>query len=466
MPRFDIIKGERVASNADYRDQLPVNLVAVERPVLGARGYLLSHSGLTSFSTGLGADRNGIWNERQFNHYRISGSDFISIDSIGTVASLGTISGNQRASLAYSFNTQAIVADGRMWLYNGTTLTEVTDPDLGDPIDVTWIDGYYFLTDGEFLYHTKITDEFAIDPLQFATAEFSPDPSLAVDKTSDNQVIVFGRYSTEYFVNRATDNFAFQRISGKALKIGVVGTHAETEMDGRFFIVGSSKEESVSAYMLGAGNYQSISSREIDKIFAEYTDTELSTTSLETRIEDRDQFIIVNLPRHTLLYNHSIAQSMGVGVAWTIVKTGTEDAPWQAINGVFDPRIASWVYGDRYTTNIALLDNTVASQYGEQVETIFYSPLITLETMSINTLEIDTIPGLQLNIENVTSAISLTYDGISYGKEWFKLYGQIFDYSTRFVLNRLGYVRDFVGLKVRTVTTERVAFSKMEIDYG
>ena len=82
-----------------------------------------------------------------------------------------------------------------MFLYSvGGGFVEVTDINLGDPIDGVWINGYYFLTDGENIYHTDINDESAIDPLKFATAEFMPDTSVGLGKTQDNKVIVFGRY--------------------------------------------------------------------------------------------------------------------------------------------------------------------------------------------------------------------------------------------------------------------------------
>ena len=233
-----LLSGDKIGSETDYRDALPVNMYAVERNILGAKGYMLSHPGLTSFAEGSGIDRNGYWNERFGIHYRVSGNELISVDTTGGYTSLGSISGSDRASLVNSFNTQAIVADGRMWLHDGSTLSEVTDPDLGNPVDITWIDNYYFMTDGEFLFHTNITDESAIDPLKFATSEFSPDPTLGVEKTSDNQVAVFNRFTIEYFVNRALENFAFQRIQGKAVKAGIVGTHCKTEMDGTFYILG------------------------------------------------------------------------------------------------------------------------------------------------------------------------------------------------------------------------------------
>lgn len=467
MPRLTILKGDKVSINADYRDALPENMIAVQREILGASGYMISHPGLSLFATGVGIDRGGLWNERFNKHFRVSGESLIEVKQDGTIQNLGPISGSNRASLSTSFNTQAVVSDGSMWLYDNILLTQITDSNLGTPIDITWIDGYYFLTDGEFLYHTDLSDETSIDPLKFATAEFSPDATLAVDKTADNQVIVFGRYSIEYFINRATDNFAFQRVAGKAQKIGIVGTHCETELDGRFFILGGTKEEAPSVHMIMAGDSQSVATREIDKIIALYTESELASAVLETRVEDRDKFILVRLPNHTLLYNHTVSQLVGLSGAWSIVKTPIQDSfKWRGVNGIFDPRIAKWVYGDNTNSNIGILDNSVATQYGAQVESILYTPFLNVESASIDVFELDTLPGHPVNIENVTVSISLTYNGLTYGKEWFNLYGEKQTYNTRFILRRLGYVRDYVGFKIRCVSKDRVNFAGLDLNYG
>ena len=468
MPNMPVtlIKGDSTNSKTDYRDALPVNMTGVLREILGARGYMISHPGLSGFAVGAGLDRGGVWNERLGEHFRVSGQELVTLSDLGAVNSIGAVSGSDRSSFAYSFNTQAVVEDGKMWLYDGTTFTQITDTDLGSPIDICWVDGYYFLTDGEYLYHTLITDEYSIDPLQYATAEFSPDPTLGVAKTTDNQVIVFGRYSTEWFVNRATPNFAFQRLTGKSVKSGIVGTHCKAELEGRFYVMGGAKYESVSIHVVSGGRYQSIASREVDKLIAEYTESQLSESIIETRTEDRDKFIIVHLPNETLIYNASLAERVGNDLAWSIVKSDIlGDTPWRGVNGVFDPRIG-WVYGDKYNSNIGLLDHSVSTQYGDAVEQILYSPLINLETASIDKLSIESIPGHQINPDNVTVALSLTYDGLTYGKEWWVGYGQIHNYGQRFIVNRLGYVRDNVGFKLRCASPERLCFALMVVSYG
>lgn len=466
--KLPIIKGDRVSSKADYRDALPVNFMTVPREILGANGYLISMYGLTAHGAGgAGIDRGGYWNDRQERHFRVSGTDLISLSASGVAQILGVISGSLPASFAQSFTSQAIVADGRMWRFNGSILSEVTDPDLGNPIDITWIDGYYFLTDGENIYHTDIDDETSIDPLKYSTSAYSPDLTLAVATTSDNQVLVLNRYSTEYFINRATENFAFARLASKTVKCGVVGTHAYAELNATYYLIGSGREEAISIHVLSSGTYKSIASREVDKILAEYVESELANAVMESRVMDKEGFLIVHLARHTLQYSDSIARTLGTKYAWAILKSDINgDTPWRAIHGVFDPRVPGWIYGDKQNSNIGRLDDSVATQYGSAVEQIFYSPLVNMETASINSLEVDTLPGHQVSASDVTCAVSITYDGLTYSKEWWKLYGQQYNYEVRFILNRLGYVRENIGFKVRCTAPERTAFTLITLNYG
>lgn len=458
---LDLIKGDKVGDETDYRDNLPVNMTAVIKPIFGARGYMIQSPGLTQYGSGTGIDRGGLWNERQLNHYRVSAGELISVDVNGVKTTLGAISGTDTASLPYSFNTQGVVADGKFWLYDTTVgFREVTDPELGDPIDCVWVDGFYFFTDGDFIYHSDITDESSIDPLKFATAEFMPDPSLGVGKTQDNKVIVFGRYTIEYFVNVATDNFAFQRVATRAAKIGIVGTHAKAEMNDKWHFLGGRKEEAISVHVLGVGTATKIGSREVDKIIGTYTETQLQTAVVEARAEDDTHHLIVHLPNHVLQFNETVARAIGTELAWTILKTDVAgDAPWRAKHGLFEPRKGVWVYGDKLGSNIGILDETVATHYGEIAEWVLDTPFVYLDSQSIDDFEVEIIPGFTVT-DDATVAISLTYDGITHGREWFMEYGAPNDRENRFIARRLGYVRNWVGTRLRGATRSRMAFCR------
>lgn len=459
--------GDEHGSETDYRDQLPVNYTLVERQIKGSQGYLLSYPGLTEYGDGNGIDRGAIYNERQRDHLRISGESLISVAVDGVATTLGVISGSDQAILPYSFTTQGILADTRFWLYDGATLQELTDPDLGSPIDCVWINGVYFFTDGETLYHTRADSEFSIDPLAFATSEFSPDRTWALLKNIQNQVVVLNRYSTEWFFDTGSSiagAFRFERIQGKSVKVGIVGTNCKAELDGKIFILGGRKEESPSIHVLESGREETVASREIDKILATYTESELRLTVLEARVDERQKYLYVRLLRHTLLFDLTIAQKFGIQRAWTIIKSDiTGDTPWRGSNGIFDPRAAKWIYGDSIDGRLGFLDNTTSNQYGEQSENIFFTNIINIEDSSINWLELDTIPGFSDGI--VTVFVSLSYNGVTYGKEYRVVESEQFRYSRRFIARRLGYVSKLFNFKFRVVSPYRTAFSNLVIDH-
>jgi hypothetical protein len=464
---INLIKGDKASIETDYRDALPVNMYAVAKNILGAKGYMLCYPGLTAFGTGVGIDRGANYNERFGRQFRVSGNQLMEVFQEGTTSILGTIPGGLQAAMPYSFNTQAIIANGNMFLYSPDGgFSQITDPDLGRPIDGVWVDGYYFLTDGEYIYHTDLNDESSIDPLKFATAEFMPDKSLGVSKTQDNKVMVWGRYSLEYFVDIAQTNFAFQRVETRAQKIGIVATHAKCESAGRWYITGGRKEDAVGVYAVSVGSAAKVSTREIDKIIAEYTEPELSDMRMECRNEDDTTFILVHLPEITLCFNESIAKVFGVEAAWTILKTDIQgDDTYRGINGVFDARIAKFIYGDKRDARIAELDNTVFTHYGDAIEWLLYTPLLKLETASVDQIEIETLPGNAPD-GDATVAISETSDGIAYSQEWWDLYGNNLDYNQNFTIYRVGYVADWVGYKLRGATKSRMAFAGFKITYG
>ena len=473
MPTIEIpiSLGDRSAENVDYRDQLMVNRTIVPRNIKGDDAYTLSYPGLTQFGDGQGVDRGAIYNSRQRSQLRVSGDRLIEVAKDGSTNIVGVIPGSSQVSLPYSFITQGIVSDGRFWLYDGSTLTEVLDPDLGSPIDAVFINGVYFFTDGETLYHTDSSSEQAIDPLAFATSEFSPDRTVGLLKNKQNQVVVFNRFSTEFFVDSPTsDNsgaflFRFRRVEGKAVKVGIVGTHAKCEMDGQIFIVGNRKEESPSVHILAGGTEQTIATREIDKIISEYSDSELAGLVMEARVEDREKFIIIHLPRHTLLYSHTVAKRAGVDRAWVLLKTDIiGDSPWRAINGVYDPRFSQWIYGDKIDSRLGRLDNTTNLQYGEKVEEIFFTPIVKIAGKSIDKIELDSLPGFAS--DRVDCFFSVSYDGVFFSREALIPVSRVHDYNTRFIARRVGYIRNEFNFKFRIVADGRTALSKLEVTFS
>lgn len=460
--------GDKAGGETEYRDNLLVNYTLISRDIKGDQGYILSHPGLTSFATGLGVDRGAQYNDRTNTHLRVSGDRLISVGSDGAVVNIGIVSGSGHAIMDNSFTTQGILSDGKFWLFDGDILTPYSDQDLGAPIDFIWINGLYFFTDGETLFHTTAASELNIEPITFATSEFSPDRTYGLIKNEQNQVVVLNRYTIEWFrdirTSASTLGFGFARIQGKAVKAGIVGTNCKVEVGGRIFILGGRKEESPSVHFVEGGRITTVATREVNHILSEYTEVDLQSTVMEARGDNLDRFVIVRLPNHTLLYNLAIALKHGDKYAWTIVKTGVvDDTPWRGRNGVYDPIVGKWIYGDSTDSKIGYLDETTNAQYGEQMENIFYTPIANLESYSINMMEIETIPGYSGG--EITTFMSLSHDGKTHGQEYAFLESQPYDYNLRFMAHGLGYVDKNVSFKFRTVSTGRTAFSGMVIEY-
>lgn len=476
MPQSPLpfIKGNKVGKETDYRDALPVNMYAVPEDIFDAKGYMILNYGLSAIGDGVTPCRGAFYNDRLGNNFRVHGNTFVEMDEEGNVNFLGNVLGydsetgeSSPVTMDYSFNTQAVLSANQFFLYDPVGgYRQVTDPDLGNPIDFIWIDGYYFFTDGETLYHTLVTDEEAIDPLDFGVSQFTPDKPKGLGKTQDDKVIVFGRYSTEYFVNDATENFAFQRVQSRQVKSGIVATHLKVELNNKWYFVGGNREEGISVHILGVGATQKVATREIEKILAEYTEPELVNAHMESYVIERNSFVKIHLPNHTLLFNETASEKFGINFAWSLLKSDvTGDNPDRSTYPVFDVRVGKWIVGDLLDGRIGYFNNEEATQYGEIIEWILFSPFAYLDGSSIDELELETISGFTAD-NDATVFLSLTYDGNFYGAEDTIEYGMINEYGRRFIARRLGYIRDFFSIRLRGATRSRMAFARGIITHG
>ena len=174
--------------------------------------------------------------------------------------------------------------------------------------------------------------------------------------------------------------------------------------------------------------------------------------------------ILFRLPRHTILFNESIYKQYGASKAYSLLKTDVQgDRPLRCTNFVRDPRNGKFIVGDSMDGTIGELDRSICTHYDEVVEWILFTPLVKMETLSINELSMETIPGISPN-NDATVFISMTYDARNYGKEWSEEYGLNNEYNERFTAYRLGYVRNWVGMKFRGASSSRMAFCYLNIE--
>lgn len=468
MPSIPLIKGDKADNNTDYRDSLPVNYYAVLRDIYGELGYYINYYGLTEIMQGVGVSRGAIWVARPEleGEYRVSGSLLIKVNRDNTYTDLGVITGSGQCSLTYSLNNLAIVSDKNLYYYNPTDgLRLITSSGVvGDIIDIVWADFRFIATDGEYLYQSSELDEEVFDPLDFTGSDFQPDKIIGVALDEDNELIAFNAFTTESFFNVGTDNFTYTRISQKAIKSGIIGTHAKAEYKDQWFCLSRRINTQPQFTIMQSGTSESITSREIEKVLATYTDSQLSTTVIEVFTKDATTWMIAHLPDKTLKFNYTLSKTIGVNLAWSILKTDIlGDLTYRGKDVVYNPEYSEWTIGDKRDATIGFLDDSVCTHYNDIVEGLLYTPSIRIESLSINKIEVQTLPGISPD-NDATVFISRSDDLRVDGNEWTQLYGNNLDYNQNFEVRRLGYVRKNVSFRIRTASRSRMSFCQFDLD--
>ena len=362
--QISILNGIYTDNGPDFRTSYPVNMVPVPKNSGISTGYLRPGDGLVANGTGPGIDRGGInW---QGECYRVMGTKLVSVASTGAVTVLGDVGGpvNTLVTFDYSFDELAIASGGRLYYWDNSTLTQVTDPDLGTVLDVVWVDGYFMTTDGEFLIVTELSNPLDVNPLKYGSSEVDPDPVVALLKLR-NEIYALNRNTVEVFDNIGGDLFPFQRIDGAQLQKGVVGTFACCVYIDRIAFLGSGRNESPGIYVGAAATTQKISTQEIDELLLTYTEAQLSLVKLEARNDKSHQHLYVHLPDRTIVYDAAASEALGDQVWFTLTTTVVGFAQYRARNLVW--AYDKWLVGDPQSSTIGYLVDDIGSHWGQQV---------------------------------------------------------------------------------------------------
>lgn len=361
--QIPVLSGIYADVTPQLRTSLPLNLVPVPIDSGISQGYLRPGDGLVSFGTGPGNDRGAInWNGTL---YRVMGSILVSVSSSGVVTTLGDV-GNDftPVTFTYGFDRLAIASNDDLFYWDGTTLSQVTDPDLGIVLDVEWVDGYFMTTDGTNLVVTELNDPTSVNPLKYGSSEADPDPIKAILKLR-NEVAALNRHTIEFFDNVGGDLFPFARIEGAQIEKGCVGTHACCIFQDTVAFLGGAFNEQVSVYLGVNGTANKVATHEIDTILADYTEAELAAANVEERKDGSHLFLYVHLPDRTLVYDAGASGELGTPVWFVLTSSATNYDQYRCQNMV---RIYDkWIGGDPGGTSLSYLSKDVSSHLGEAV---------------------------------------------------------------------------------------------------
>ena len=458
--QIPILNGIYADATADFRTSYPVNLVPVPKTQGISQGYLRPADGIVKQGDGPGADRGGVnW---RGECYRIMGSAFVRVEASGAITVLGYVANDGKlATFDYSFDRLGIASSNALYYWNGSTLTQVTDPDLGAVIDLLWVDGYFMTTDGEFLVVTELTDPTAVNPLKYGSSEADPDEVKGLLKLR-NEVYALNRYTVEVFENVGGNLFPFQRIEGAIIPRGIIGTHAACVFDDKIAFLGSAKNEPVAVWIGINGDCAKISTREVDEILQGYEEQDLADVLLESRIDKGHTHLYVHLPDRTLVYDLAATQILSEPV-WFTLSSGIEGvARYRARNLIWAHE--RWMVADPTGTAYGYLDGSTSTHYGDLVGWEFGTAVLYNEGRGaiIHELELVALPGRVAAGKDPVIWTSYSVDGETWSVERAAKCGKQGERNKRINWLQQGAMRHWRIQKFRGNSDAHLSFARLE----
>jgi hypothetical protein len=455
-----ILNGIYTDTAGDFRVEYPRNMVPVILKSGISDGYFRPADGIVSLGTGPGIDRGGI--EWQGILYRVMGTKLVSISSTNVVTVIGDVGGTGQVTLDYSFDYLAIASGGNLFLYRPSTgLQQVTDPDLGTVVDVVWVDGYFMTTDGEFLIVTELNDPFSVNPLKYGSAEADPDPVVALLKVR-NEVYALNRHTIEVFDNVGGSLFPFQRVEGAQVQRGAIGTHACCNFMESIAFIGGGRNEAPAVWLISGSNAQKISTREIDLILEEFTETQLSNVLAESRVDKGYRHLYIHLPNRTLVFDAEATTKAGMPVWFTLTSSLVGNSQYRARNLVWVYN--KWVVGDPSSVSFGYLSDTLSSHWGVLNGWEFATIILYNESRGLifHEMELIALTGNAIFGTDPSIFTSYTEDGLTYSQERVCKAGVTGVRGKRLSWLQQGRMRQWRAQKFRGTSDAQLSVARLE----
>ena len=322
-----ILGASYVARSINAADNRMVNLFPEMTPDNGqTAAYLNRAPGLEFLQTvGTGPIR-ALWAHQTngSDFYVVSGGEVYKLNSMtGAPTLLGTVSGTGPVSIADN-GTQIFFAcnpDG--FIYNEVTnvFAQITDPDFPGAVTVGYLDGYFVFNEpnSQRIWVTALLDGLSVDPLDFASAEGSPDGlvGLIVDH---REAWLFGTDSVEVWYDAGLPDFPLTRIQGAFNEIGCVAAFSIAKLDNGLFWLGTDARGQGIVYRANGYTGQRISTHAIEYAIAQYGN--ISDAIAYTYQQEGHAFYVLTFPTGNATWVYDVSTQ-----AWH------ERAGWD--NGVF-----------------------------------------------------------------------------------------------------------------------------------
>lgn len=303
-----ILGSAYVARSVNAADARMVNLFPEIIPEGGKEPAFLNRApGLKlEVSVGVGPIR-GLWVLGD-NLYVVSGSKLYKVTPAYAVTEIGSVGGTGPVSMADNGTQLFIACNGPSFIYNSQTnvFAQITDSDFPGAVTVAYLDGYFVFNEpnSQKIWVTALLDGTSVDPLDFASAEGSPDGVVGII-ADHREIWVFGTNSVEVWYNSGNADFPLSRIQGAFNELGCAAPYSIAKMDNGLFWLGKDARGQGIVYRANGYTGQRISTHAVEWQIQQYAN--MSDAIGYTYQQDGHSFYVLIFPQANTTWVYDVA---------------------------------------------------------------------------------------------------------------------------------------------------------------
>lgn len=344
----------------------------------------------------------------------VIGRNVVTYDTNGSLTILGGLTTDGPATMAANRKTGGgqigVVSGGLYKIIESGVMTDVVDPDLPPPIDISFVDGFFIFTiaDGR-LFSSEIDEGTNINALHFTSAEGAPDQNVR-GIVRGREFICLGKRSMEFYRNDGGSDFPLVPVQGTFSAVGCSSAASAVVVvaNGAEVLVWQDDNNIVRA----AGGYQGerISTHAVERSIEAESSPENVTAWTYTRAGH--VFYVLSGSNFTWVYDFTTNQ-------WH----NRESAGSTRWNGEQHARVGkTHIVGDHLTGALYELDPDTHTDAGEYLRWKIRAPITHQypHRLRVNEIRLDVLAGRGLNstdphISNPEIMLRMSKDG---GNTW------------------------------------------------
>jgi hypothetical protein len=377
--------------------------------------------------------------------YAVTPTKVYKISALNVATEIGTVvfDSTQRVFLANN-GIQMVICQGDSYVYEpeaGTPFYILSDPDYLQSSMVDFQDGYFiWLKEDSGIFFISDLYSTDIDPLEFASAEGSPDKIEGL-VVAHRQLWLFGTETTEVWYNSGAADFPFTRIQGSFSERGCINKDTIVKTNNTIAYVGDDRI----VYIINGYTPSRISNEAIEYKLGQ---VEPSTLNAFQYAEEGHIFYCLVIGDESFVYDMKTQM-------WHTRKS-TEINRWR-INDIKEAYAIRYCF-DYEDGRVYQLSLDIGTENSVVIQRLAISAPLnnSLGFFSVGSVQLDMETGISPIGEDDEITLEYSKDGgVSWSFKKSATIGKEGEFTHRAIWRRLGRHRD-ISFRIRTQTTANV----------